>query len=51
MISEIALAVEMGVDVVSIGKNIPPDPTLGESVGMAAEMAYGSCTDLPLACK
>ncbi|MEN9618629.1 MAG: dihydrolipoyl dehydrogenase, partial [Pseudomonadota bacterium] len=22
-------------------------PTLGESIGMAAEVAHGSCTDLP----
>ena len=25
----------------------PPHPTLGETVGMAAEVAHGSCTDLP----
>jgi dihydrolipoamide dehydrogenase len=47
MIGEIALAVEMGADAVDIGKTIHPHPTLGESIGMAAEVAHGSCTDLP----
>ena len=47
MIGKIALAVEMGADAVDIGKTIHPHPTLGESIGMAAEVAHGSCTDLP----
>lgn len=47
MIGEIALAIEMGADAVDIGKTIHPHPTLGESLGMAAEVAHGSCTDLP----
>jgi dihydrolipoamide dehydrogenase len=47
LISEVALAIEMGADAVDIGKTIHPHPTLGESVGMAAEVAHGSCTDLP----
>jgi len=47
LISEVALAVEMGADSVDIGKTIHPHPTLGESVGMAAEVAHGTCTDLP----
>ncbi|MEK7736307.1 MAG: dihydrolipoyl dehydrogenase, partial [Pseudomonadota bacterium] len=47
MIGEIALAIEMGCDAVDIGKTIHPHPTLGESIGMAAEMAHGTCTDLP----
>lgn len=47
MIGEIALAIEMGADAVDIGKTIHPHPTLGESIGMAAEMMHGSCTDLP----
>ena len=47
MIGEVALAIEMGADAVDIGKTIHPHPTLGESIGMAAEMAHGSCTDLP----
>ncbi|GAA4418998.1 dihydrolipoyl dehydrogenase [Advenella faeciporci] len=47
LISEVALAIEMGADMVDIGKTIHPHPTLGESIGMAAEAAHGSCTDLP----
>jgi dihydrolipoamide dehydrogenase len=47
MIGEVALAIEMGADMVDIGKTIHPHPTLGESIGMAAEVAHGSCTDLP----
>ena len=47
MIGEIALAIEMGADAVDIGKTIHPHPTLGESIGMAAEVFKGVCTDLP----
>ena len=47
LIGEVCLAVEMGADAIDIGKTIHPHPTLGESVGMAAEVAHGSCTDLP----
>jgi dihydrolipoamide dehydrogenase len=47
MIGEIALAIEMGADEVDIGRTIHPHPTLGESIGLAAEAAHGSCTDLP----
>ncbi|GAB1392557.1 dihydrolipoyl dehydrogenase [Rhodocyclaceae bacterium] len=47
MIGEICLAIEMGADAIDIGKTIHPHPTLGESIGMAAEVAHGSCTDLP----
>ncbi|HSX95382.1 MAG TPA: dihydrolipoyl dehydrogenase [Hydrogenophaga sp.] len=47
MIGEIALAIEMGADAVDIGKTIHPHPTLGESMGLAAEVAHGSCTDVP----
>ena len=51
MIGEIALAIEMGADAVDIGRTIHPHPTLGESIGLAAEVAHGSCTDLPPARK
>jgi dihydrolipoamide dehydrogenase len=51
MIGEIALAIEMGADAVDIGKTIHPHPTPGESIGMAAEVAHGNCTDLPPARK
>ena len=47
LIGEVCLAIEMGADQVDIGKTIHPHPTLGESIGLAAEVAHGSCTDLP----
>ncbi len=47
LIGEIALAIEMGADAVDIGATIHPHPTLGESIGLAAEAALGHCTDLP----
>jgi dihydrolipoamide dehydrogenase len=47
LISELVLAVEMGADATDIGRTIHPHPTLGESVGMAAELFEGVCTDLP----
>jgi dihydrolipoamide dehydrogenase len=47
LIGEVCLAVEMGADAVDIGKTIHPHPTLCESVGMAAEVYKGVCTDLP----
>ncbi|MCL2162732.1 MAG: dihydrolipoyl dehydrogenase [Betaproteobacteria bacterium] len=51
LIGEICLAIEMGADATDIGKTIHPHPTLCESIGMAAEVAEGSCTDLPAARK
>ena len=51
MIGEVALAIEMGADEIDIGKTIHPHPTLGESIGMAAEIAHGTCTDVPPARK
>src|SRR5690606_15698944 len=51
LIGEIVLAIEMRADSVDIGKTIHPHPTLGESVGMAAEVADGHCTDVPPARK
>jgi len=47
MIGEVCLAIEMGADAVDIGKTIHPHPTLGETIGMAAEVAEGVCTDIP----
>ena len=47
LIGELALAIEMGCDATDIGKTIHPHPTLGESIGMAAEVFEGVCTDLP----
>jgi dihydrolipoamide dehydrogenase len=51
LIGEVCLAVEMGADPVDIGKTIHPHPTLTESIGMAAELYEGVCTDLPPAKK
>ncbi len=47
LISELCLAIEMGCEPADIGKTIHPHPTLGESIGMAAELFEGVCTDLP----
>jgi dihydrolipoamide dehydrogenase len=47
LISELALAIEMGANAVDIGKTIHPHPTLSESIGLAAEAFEGVCTDLP----
>ena len=41
----------MGADAVDTGKTIHPHTTLDESIGMATEVAHGSCTDLPPARK
>ena len=51
LIGEVCLAIEMGADATDIGRTIHPHPTLGESIGMAAEVAEGVCTDLPPARK
>ena len=47
LISEVCLAIEMGCEPSDIGKTIHPHPTLGESIGMTAEVFEGHCTDLP----
>jgi len=44
---QICLAIEMGAEPGDIGHTIHPHPTLGESIGMAAEVFEGTCTDLP----
>ena len=49
MIGEVVLAIEMGAKAQDIGRSIHPHPTLGESIGMAAEVFEGVCTDLPAA--
>ena len=46
LISELALAIEMGCEAADIGHTIHPHPTLSESVGMAAEVFDGTITDL-----
>ena len=46
LISEVALAIEMGSDAVDLGHTIHPHPTLSETVNFAAEMFEGTITDL-----
>ncbi|MEL7538980.1 MAG: dihydrolipoyl dehydrogenase [Pseudomonadota bacterium] len=46
LISELALAIEMGADAADIALTIHPHPTLGETVGLAAEVFEGTVTDL-----
>ncbi|MGH1411892.1 MAG: dihydrolipoyl dehydrogenase [Pelagimonas sp.] len=46
LISETALAIEMGADAVDLGHTIHPHPTLSETVNFAAEMFEGTITDL-----
>jgi dihydrolipoamide dehydrogenase len=48
LISEVALAIEMGCDAADIGLTIHPHPTLSETVAMAAEAFEGTLTDLYL---
>jgi len=46
LIGEAVLALEMGADMEDIGLSIHPHPTLCETLGLAAEMAEGTITDL-----
>jgi dihydrolipoamide dehydrogenase len=46
LISEVALAIEMGADAIDLGHTIHPHPTLSETVNFAAEMFEGTITDL-----
>jgi len=46
LIAETVHAIEMGSDAADVGLTIHPHPTLSESIGMAAEMAEGTITDL-----
>ncbi len=46
MISEAALAIEMGCEAADIAHTVHPHPTLGESFGMAAEVFEGTVTDI-----
>jgi dihydrolipoamide dehydrogenase len=46
LISEAAVAIEIGADAADIGLTIHPHPTLSETVAMAAEAFEGTITDL-----
>jgi dihydrolipoamide dehydrogenase len=47
LIGEVALAIEMGASPEDIALTVHPHPTLCESVGLAAEVFEGVCTDMP----
>ena len=47
MIGEAALAIEMGAGADDVAHAIHPHPTLGETIGLAAELYLGRCTDYP----
>jgi dihydrolipoamide dehydrogenase len=47
LVAEVAHAIEMGADAEDIALTIHPHPTLSETVGIAAEVALGTATDLP----
>lgn len=47
LLGELSLAIEFGADVEDIALTIHAHPTLHESVGLAAELASGTITDLP----
>ena len=46
LVSEVALAIEMGSDGADIGLTVHPHPTLSETVAFAAEAFEGTLTDL-----
>jgi dihydrolipoamide dehydrogenase len=46
LIAELTLALELGADVEDIALTIHPHPSLSESVGIAAQVAHGSATDV-----
>jgi dihydrolipoamide dehydrogenase len=46
LISEVALAMELGADAHDIGLTVHPHPTLSETVAFAAELVAGTITDL-----
>jgi len=46
LVSEVALAVELGADAADIGLTVHPHPTLSETVAFAAEAFEGTLTDL-----
>jgi dihydrolipoamide dehydrogenase len=46
LIAEAVHAIEVGSDAQDIGLTIHPHPTLSETLGLAAELADGTITDL-----
>ncbi|MFO7275969.1 MAG: dihydrolipoyl dehydrogenase [Pseudomonadota bacterium] len=48
LISEVALAIEMGADAADIGLTVHPHPTLSETIAFAADAFEGTLTELYL---
>jgi dihydrolipoamide dehydrogenase len=48
LVGELTLAIEMGADAEDVARTIHPHPTLAETLGLAAEVATASVTDLYL---
>jgi len=46
LIAETVLAIELGADAHDLALTVHPHPTLSESIGLAAEIAAGTITDL-----
>jgi dihydrolipoamide dehydrogenase len=46
LVSEVALAIEMGATAADVGLTVHPHPTLSETVAFAAEAFEGTLTDL-----
>jgi dihydrolipoamide dehydrogenase len=46
LIAELALALELGADAEDIALTVHPHPTLSETVGLAAQVAAGTVTDI-----
>jgi dihydrolipoamide dehydrogenase len=47
LIAEVGLALEMGANAEDVALTVHAHPTLSESIGLAAEIAEGTITDLP----
>lgn len=47
MVGEIVLAIEMGANATDLALTVHPHPTLGETIGLAAQYASGGCAELP----
>jgi dihydrolipoamide dehydrogenase len=47
LMAELVHAIELGSDAEDVALTIHPHPTLSETVGIAAEVALGTATDLP----
>jgi dihydrolipoamide dehydrogenase len=47
LVAEVVHAIEMGSDAEDVALSIHAHPTLSETVGIAAEIALGTVTDLP----